>query len=67
MVRREFTEKRDQEKMLKNMPRHMVAHMYLPTCTNGGLPWRIGTKKEPIKRQHVEMGTGNLTSHVSGQ
>ena len=60
MVKREVTEKRDQATMLKNMARDMVSHISLPTWTNGGLPWRTGTKKGLIKRQHVEMGTGNL-------
>ena len=67
MVKREVTEKRDREIMLKHMARHMVSHMPLPTWTNGGLPWRTGTEKEPIKRQHVEMGQGVLTNNVSGQ
>ena len=60
MVKREVIEKRDQAIMLKHMARHMVSHMSLSTWTNGGLPWRAQTKKGPIKRKHVEMGTGNL-------
>ena len=60
MVKREVTERRDRAMMLKHMARHLVSHMTLTTWTNGGFPWRIGTKKGPIKRHHVEMGTGNL-------
>ena len=60
MVKREVTKRRDRAIMLKHMARHMVSHMPLPTWTNGSLPWRTGTKKGPMKRQHVEMGTGNL-------
>ena len=60
MVKREVIEKRDRTIMLKHMARHMVSHMRLPTWTNGGLPWRTGIKKGPIKRQHVEIGPGNL-------
>ena len=68
MVKREVTEKRDREIMLKHMERHMVSRIPLPTWTNGGLPsWRTGIEKEPIKREHVEMGHGVLTNNVSGQ
>ena len=60
MVKREVTKKRDRAIMLMQMARYMVSHMSLTTWTNGSLPWRIGTKKGPMKRQHVKMGTGNL-------
>ena len=60
MMKRKVTEKRDRATMLKHMPRHMVSYMPLPTWTNGGLPWKTGTKKEPIRRQHIKMGIGNL-------
>ena len=56
MVKSKVIEKRDQEIMLKHIASHMVSHMSLPTWTNVGFPWRTGIEKEPIKRQHVEMG-----------
>ena len=67
MVKREVIEKRDRAIMLKHMARHMVSHMPLPTWTNGGLPWRSGTKKGPIKRQHVEMGTRRLVDKLGSK